>query len=205
MLPRARARRDRTEPRERERDSRRRRGEKRRARRKKKGLHSHTHDFNIPPPPLPAPPRGVRGVHCYSVRTTSYLVGLVLASYHTTTHRIVFDTLDTQTTLISMLSSPISLTHTLSLEIKRTLNVVGSAEEPDVRFHSHSLLFSSYSLFLLLSYSLTPFSLLVSVFLSLSLYQNLRHSNQHILAIATAEELTSEMSAACDVKEKRKK
>lgn len=80
--------------------------------------------------------------------------------------------------------------------------MVGSAEEPYVRFHSHSLL-SSYSLFH--TPSLTPFSLLVSVFLSSPLYQNLHHSNHHILAIATAEELTSEMSAACDVKEKRKK
>lgn len=85
--------------------------------------------------------------------------------------------------------------------------MVGSAEEPYVRFHSHSLLFSSYSLFV--SYSLSHPSLFsflsFSPLLSLSLYQNLHHSNQHILAIATAEELTLQMSAACDVKEKRKK
>lgn len=130
-----------------------------------------------PPPPLPAPRSPA---WCALLQCSYYLVWLrdSLASYLTTTHRIVFDTLDTQTTLISMLSA-LPLSPSLSLEIKRTLNVVGSAEEQYVRF-SLSALTLTLTLFFFrsVSVSLSPFSLLFSVFLFLSLSLSKSSSQQ---------------------------
>lgn len=171
--------REETEP-NRERSDSRRRGEKRRARRKKKGA-SFTH-ARLQHPPLPSPslPAPRSPAWCALLQCSYYLVWLrdSLASYLTTTHRIVFDTLDTQTTLISMLSA-LPLSPSLSLEIKRTLNVVGSAEEQYVRF-SLSALTLTLTLFFFrsVSVSLSPFSLLFSVFLFLSLSLSKSSSQQ---------------------------
>lgn len=176
MLPRARARRDRTEPRER--DSRQPPQRREEQEEKKRGLHSRTHARLQPPPPSSSSRSPLSRVVC--TVTVFVLPSLAkipsLASYLTTTHRIVFDTLDTQTTLISMLSA-LPLSASLSLSIKRTLNVVGSAEEPYVRFSLSAL---TLLFFRSVSLSLSPYlPLAFSVFLSLSLSKSSSQQPAH--------------------------
>lgn len=110
--------REETEP-NRERSDSRQPPQRREEKKKKKGLHSRTRDFNIPPPPSSRSPlsRVVCTVTVFVLPSLAKIPSL--ASYLTTTHRIVFDTLDTQTTLISMLSASLPLSLCLFLSRSR--------------------------------------------------------------------------------------